>query len=97
MTRNIMISLLVPLLLVFSINAKALQGSEAHGFLKSGVLESSVELPSFEVAPDLDHVLIQSATQSSSIAHSLNCFSDTSDRSVATPHTLSCRGPPQSL
>ena len=94
MTRNIIISLLAPLLLIFSINASALHDSEAHGFLKTGVLETLVEIPTPEVTPDLDHALTQASADSPQSLGCLSTFSINTDPLSASSNTLFCRGPP---
>ncbi|WP_067219399.1 hypothetical protein [Marinomonas gallaica] len=91
MTR---ILLLIPLLVLFSISAKALDNNEDRGFVKNGLLEAPFELPPTEVSPDLDHTLLPAARIKISDAQtqSFCFFAQTNVTNVA--YALSCRGPP---
>ncbi|MCO4787244.1 hypothetical protein [Marinomonas atlantica] len=91
MTR---ILLLIPLLVLFSISAKAFDDNLDHSFVKSGLLEAPFELPSAEVTPDLDHTLLPIARTklSESEAKPLYYFAPTNVSNFA--YTLSCRDPP---
>lgn len=94
MVHTLLVTLLIPLVLLFSTSVKAMDSSE-RGLLKSGLLESVYEIPGAEVAPDLDHAIL-SDTLDVPCEHSkvpLNPFQERTYAKVVS--SWSCRGPPQ--
>ena len=94
MTHTSLITLLIPLIMLFSISVKAVDSNE-RSLLKGGVLESVYEVPDAEVAPDIEHTLLPVAQNGSlKFNHSK---SNSSEGFHTSKVVLSwcCRGPPQ--
>ncbi|MFD1383976.1 hypothetical protein ACFQ45_11375 [Rhodanobacter aciditrophus] len=94
MKRLLIFILLLPLMLFVSAGSHASEDCNAPSYLKTGLVETAFELPTVEVAPDLDDVLVTShnplgsspSTFKVSIAH----FCAVSD----AISLFTCRGPP---
>lgn len=95
MIHTLLVTLLIPLVLLFSVSVKAVDSNE-RSLLKGGLLESVYELPSTEVAPDLDHAL-QYATQTTPCELSRNTVTLVEESHPASiVSDWCCRGPPKS-
>ncbi|MBM6549939.1 hypothetical protein [Marinomonas ostreistagni] len=95
MTRFFITTLLAPLILLFSINATALDTSDTHGFLKTGVLETPIELPTPEVTPDPDHALPISNHVFADVNLRCSVVGEKTGKVDRLAKALSCRDPPQ--
>lgn len=94
MKRLLIFTLLMPLMLFVSVGSKACDDSGAPSYLKGGLVETAFELPSAEVSPDVDDVLLPASHAN----HSLNCSLGLIPRANADTLTsfsyFTCRGPP---
>lgn len=91
----LVISLLVPLALLFSINAKALDVDNSYGFLDNGVLETPIELSSIEANPDLDHPLIASFEQITKRRYNVTRIHEAVSKTSTRYEVTCCRDPPK--
>ncbi|MBJ7549492.1 hypothetical protein [Marinomonas ostreistagni] len=94
MFRLYMTLLLIPLVMLFSITVKASSDGLAFGKIKGDLIESSYELPSAEVAPDIDHALTSKEQVPVNdvtlyIIPQHNCFAE-----VDLNRFVYCRAPP---
>lgn len=95
MSKSLFIALLIPLMLVASISAKALDNNETHSLLKAGILETSYEVNNCEITPDLDQAILPAAQLNFSEAPKNQVFLNVSSQLQDISYFLSCRDPPK--
>lgn len=94
MIHTLLITLLIPLVMLFSISAKAVDSNE-RSLIKGGLLESIYEVPSSEVAPDIDHDALPLSQSASCELSSTKLISAVSFNTARIESSWFCRGPPQ--
>lgn len=94
MKRLLIFTLLMPLILFVSVGAKACDDKGAPSYLKGGLVETAFELPSTEVSPDIDDVLLPASHTGRSVNTSLKVVSRANVDTLTSISFLTCRGPP---
>ncbi|SBS32003.1 hypothetical protein MAQ5080_02134 [Marinomonas aquimarina] len=94
MVRTLLITLLIPLIACFSISVKAVDSNESK-LVKHGSLECVYELPSAEVAPDIDHTMLPSVHNEPIEANHSKLIAYEGLHASKIFLSWCCRGPPQ--
>lgn len=94
MIRFLLTTLIVPLLVLFSINIKAMDEGQKEVLVKGALLETSFELPSAETSPDFDHALLPASHNRSDIASQDQLFVEQSALPLDKVSPFLGRAPP---
>ena len=94
MKRLLIFTLLVPLMLFLSVGSHARDDNNAPSYLKGGLVETAFELPSVEVAPDLDDVLLASQNLFRPTDVNFDALTGHAFATSSETNLLCCRGPP---
>lgn len=94
MIHTLLVTLLIPLVLLFSVSVKAVDSTE-RSLLKGGLLESVYEVPSAEVAPDLDHAILSASLTEPCEANRSKILWAEESHPINIVSSWFCRGPPK--
>ncbi|WP_417552740.1 hypothetical protein [Marinomonas fungiae] len=94
MIHTLLVTLLIPLIMLFSLSVKAVDSTE-HSLLKGGLLESVYEVPTAEVAPDIDHAIAFTSQSASCEPNRSKIIWVDESHPINNVSSWFCRGPPK--